>query len=859
MLSTTDVWQYPDQNQTVNDQDSAVSAKRKTKRRLLHAVLLLVLSLIIELFLWNSYFWSFDAKTYPRQVIELPYQEVLQRRAAVVLQKEPYLALSGLNTMIRAVEIEAYGGDFRVTGQIMATSQNFAHKPQRISTFVVASGLNSDLDSPAQDYQRTLVKFDLIEPVIDLMIRFDADTIPRPLIITRIVLNPDPQLNFSWVRTLLTLLGLFLVYAVVCSKLYRYQVIVDGKGYKWLNRGVFVAMLLYATGIFVAYHPHFATSTGFRPIAMGLFPYTTPNRTALQEIPKTQEALGNVDLYIQLTDALLVKKQLNLDLWVDPKLMQLNNVYDRTEREAKQAQYYWDRAFYEGKYYCYYGLAPVLMIYAPIFLLTGLVPGPACAVFIATLYALLGLHMLSSRLTSLLCDECNALLLVVTKLTLFMSSMVFYAQGQFVFYNLPYLTAFAAVGIALSCGLGLLMRPKLGKKEQQRQLRMLQNPALARDFRVRGFVNPQRVVKQMQDALRLAAQTQDKAQAQTQGNQDSDNATTVDAKSTGFMAKLGAMWADVKDSLQSKTSEKLPYNLDLRQMGAMFLCGCCVVLTVMSRPLLLLYLIAGVGLCYIIYMFKAQISIKAKLVNSFCLFAPVIVGAVVIAAYNYARFDSITEFGQYMQLTVDDVNHKAIGFNLSYIKTFIFNVLMVNFELSSVFPFVNTNSHGEQYLGQYQFYTTRSGLLMIPYYWGLFLLPVLWGIKRLSFQGLYRVLPSLEHKLALRSIQVMFSLFYVIGAVLLVFTAYNAGWNNRYLMDVTIVLAMVPFICMMLVEFRWESGADRILYMGWIVCCIFSCLLMFFLVINNGSVEILRLNPRLYLELKDIFDPLGFN
>lgn len=453
--------QHKENHQTEHEslQNKNLFGKSKLRGLLLRFVGMLFLALVVELGVFNYYFWSFDSELFPRRELNLPYQQQLQRNGTVVLSSQPSLTLSNINMPVWAIEVESYGGDYRVTGKIYATSEANAYIPQKISPFYTASGLNQNPQTPAQDYQKFLVKFDLSEKVNSIIIAADASTINSPWLITKIVINPEPELNLSLVRLLLMVIGFTLLYILLFSKLYRINIAVGSKTYKRLNHGIFGIMLLFSCGIFAAYHPALVTDMGFRPVALGFFPYNTPEHTVLWKIPTTQQELGNTDPYVQLTDALFVKHQLNLDLWVDPALQQLDNIYDRTERDSKKVQYYWDHAFYNGKYYCYYGLAPVILIYGPIYLWTGMIPSSDLAIFIAALWALLGLHVLSSRLLSLLCTKCNMLLFAMSKCTLFMSSLVFFVQAQFLFYCLPYLLAMSFVCLGLSFGLGLWFKP----------------------------------------------------------------------------------------------------------------------------------------------------------------------------------------------------------------------------------------------------------------------------------------------------------------------------------------------------------------------------------------------------------------
>lgn len=824
-------------NKSISEQDKHSTSffKKAWHKWLFRLGIMLLLVLLVELGVFNNYYWRFDADTYPTHTINLPYLEPIQRNAAVVVADNPTLTLTDIHQNVSAIYIEAYGGSTRVTGNILASSESYAYSLQPIASFFVASGFNQNLQSPAHDYQRFTVKFDLLEKVSTIAIQVDKERLSTPWFITKIVINPEPELKISFTRIILMLLLSFLAYATVCSKLYRHQLLVNSQSYNWLNRSIFAVMVCLSCGFFVAYHPYFASNSGFKTLALGLFPYTTPNKTVLQSIPTNQKALGNLDPYIQLTDAILVKKQLNLDLWVDPNLMHLNNVYDRTERDAKRTQYYWDRAFYNGKYYCYYGLAPFVLIYAPIYLMTGLVPSPALAVFIASLWALLGLHLLSSQLLKLFCTRCNTTLFILTKLSLFMSSYIFYLQGQFVFYNLPYLLGMAFTCIALFLSLSLWFKTKSQSETTNMHLN-LEDDLSSND-------------QEQKIAPNTLVQSNDGAVSQ----QDNAQLCFSSLKQT-----LTSAWFNFKTMWQADIKHE-PFAWNLSQMLAMFGCGLCVVLVVMSRPLTLLFLIATIGLIYLVYLLKAQQSILNKLINSLCLFLPVLIGAVVICAYNHARFDSIFEFGQFKQFTVDDVNYNPISFNFAYLKTMLFHILFANVEYSSIFPFVGNYKEVEVNAGQYHFITEHFGLMTTPYYWGLLLLPIIFGVKQFADQTNKRLLNPLHNGLGLLVFKLSFVFWYIIAALILLFTIYNAGWINRYLTDCTMLAVMIPFLSIMLLKFNWNSTIERIFYLALVFFCLQSIALMFFLAINNGSVNLSTINPRLFMELKEIFDPLSFS
>lgn len=100
------------------------------------------------------------------------------------------------------------------------------------------------------------------------------------------------------------------------------------------------------------------------------------------------------DQYARLGDA-LIHGHTNLDLPVPDELAQMSNPYDSDLRGQVAGRIdipiYWDHAFYKGKYYCYFGVVPAILLFIPYQLLTGKWLSSAYAVLvlgcIASLFA----------------------------------------------------------------------------------------------------------------------------------------------------------------------------------------------------------------------------------------------------------------------------------------------------------------------------------------------------------------------------------------------------------------------------------------------------------------------------------------
>lgn len=75
--------------------------------------------------------------------------------------------------------------------------------------------------------------------------------------------------------------------------------------------------------------------------------------------------------YVQQLDA-FIKGQIHLDIEPSAELLALENPYTPDNREG--IDFVYDRAFFGGKYYSYFGIAPILVFYYPYYLLTGTIP-----------------------------------------------------------------------------------------------------------------------------------------------------------------------------------------------------------------------------------------------------------------------------------------------------------------------------------------------------------------------------------------------------------------------------------------------------------------------------------------------------
>lgn len=78
----------------------------------------------------------------------------------------------------------------------------------------------------------------------------------------------------------------------------------------------------------------------------------------------------NTNHYYNLTEA-LAAGQAEMLFGPSEALMNMENPYDYGERLREGVEFYWDFTYYEGSYYVYFGVVPVVLIYLPFFLIMG--------------------------------------------------------------------------------------------------------------------------------------------------------------------------------------------------------------------------------------------------------------------------------------------------------------------------------------------------------------------------------------------------------------------------------------------------------------------------------------------------------
>ena len=144
------------------------------------------------------------------------------------------------------------------------------------------------------------------------------------------------------------------------------------------------------------------------------------------------------NIYYQQLDA-YIKGQLHLDQPVDPNLAALANPYDPYKRAGMTVL--WDHAFYNGKYYCYYGHAPIYLVMLPVYWISKYVPSNLFVLQLGTLFSIFAFLLAALQIIKLFIKKTNTPFIILTLIAMVFGSLLLcnntYEYGGMI-YRIPY-------------------------------------------------------------------------------------------------------------------------------------------------------------------------------------------------------------------------------------------------------------------------------------------------------------------------------------------------------------------------------------------------------------------------------------
>lgn len=247
----------------------------------------------------------------------------------------------------------------------------------------------------------------------------------QPLKVVNIKLNMSP-FSIQWLRVIVFTLLIFLLFLAVKNRVWRQKLDLSEKSYSG-QMLVTACFVLFMVIVFLL-SPGYEVNT--EHCSLSKLVYDTPDAN---------------DAYMMQTDA-FAKGQISLDIEPSEELLNCENPYDSASRYG--IDYVWDFAFYNGKYYSYFGVVPMLIL-LPFRLLTGKFLSTYVFSFLLAVCAAFALSKLYSDVVRKLFKSVNALVYYASLTALLFGSGLAFLTARSWFYEVPYTSGLLLSFLAL--------------------------------------------------------------------------------------------------------------------------------------------------------------------------------------------------------------------------------------------------------------------------------------------------------------------------------------------------------------------------------------------------------------------------
>ena len=260
---------------------------------------------------------------------------------------------------------------------------------------------------------------------------YDQATIDKgcntaPLLVTSITLWDAAPYEFMFSRIIIIWVLVLIAAAVLIFKLY--DIVYDRNN---SSHRIIVELVVFAT------------------VAL-TFTVQGPDKNIVQ-YPLTQ-SLDYYDIYVQTFDA-FEKDQLYIDFDPPAELATLDNPYDYSERKSAGIEdFLWDHAYYNGRYYSYFGVVPIFTNYYPIYFLTGSVPTCDTVIAINGALATLFLALAMLAVIRIYCPKAKLLLVLLMLIAGSSLSYIPVLMNYGFMYNVACITALMFLSLSLWTG-----------------------------------------------------------------------------------------------------------------------------------------------------------------------------------------------------------------------------------------------------------------------------------------------------------------------------------------------------------------------------------------------------------------------
>ncbi|MBQ9275538.1 MAG: acyltransferase [Succinivibrio sp.] len=406
----------------------------------------LIFALLVETLIFNGNALFFNSQHYPEYELKQQLNEKYGRVGFPLTKQYSAVVFSNLNLPAQNVRIDTWAPVSGVV-RVKVFMHDAAYKDTPVCDFLL---------NPGGSYNSSLCRFRASSNLRGLKVEVEPSSMHSDVLLTTAVINHRPSVEFSPIHLLVLFLLPFSLGMIWRFKLYTLQTDFENSlGQRLALWSIPVLALIFTLHIFNSLSPKNTPEYAILQPTEIVETITPKDHSLTVPLPDNYEELRQSNRYTILFHALL-HGHLYLDLPSDPKLLTLENPYSAVERSANGVKYFFDYSWYKGRYFSYFGIAPLLLTYLPVYALTGEVPTLALSGLILTVLALLSICLALHTLFKVLVGRCNLLLLLGTQTAVICSSGIWLYQTSLWEYNFPYLSAFIFLSLAVTASWRLL-------------------------------------------------------------------------------------------------------------------------------------------------------------------------------------------------------------------------------------------------------------------------------------------------------------------------------------------------------------------------------------------------------------------
>lgn len=400
------------------------------------ALILVGLALLLEIFLFNINHWTTLGYNCVNMSDKLTLQQNQDDKTYRLTENDHVIEFSQLNMEVKNLRIDFDGTQSAQNVQVKIEFTDSGHETY-FDTTEYSSGVPVRTVATNDDANEYL-KLNTTGITQNLRIEIGGEDVNYPIKIKAVYLNNTYPFTFNGMRFAIALAVLTLVYMFrPRSSIYQIS-IVDHPRLSKASIAVATALEIYLVTVMLF--------MGSNLVGVATANYNSGSWDETTVFTTFKVGGDNAQQYADLARA-MADGQLYLEEDPPDWLKDMDNPYDKGARDELQKatgeQYLWDVAYYQGHYYVYFGVVPVIVFYLPFLLATGMDFPTAIGVWVSCIAFILGCTALLDRFARHHFKRVSLGLYLLLQMPLVFCCGILYLVKFPNFYSLPIMMALA--------------------------------------------------------------------------------------------------------------------------------------------------------------------------------------------------------------------------------------------------------------------------------------------------------------------------------------------------------------------------------------------------------------------------------